>query len=132
MKRFWDKVNKKGDCWNWTASFRKAGYGAFKYKGKVISAHRMSFIIKHEYIPAGKWVLHRCDNRKCVNPAHLFLGNASDNMQDCANKNRLYSQNIPPKHGTQNLYCKGCRCEDCKRAHNINNREWRKRKALNR
>lgn len=89
MKRFFEKIDKTSYCWNWTASSRGNGYGAFKFKGKVIDAHRVSWMIHNGEIPKGLFVCHKCDNRKCVNPDHLFLGTQKDNMQDCKNKGRL-------------------------------------------
>lgn len=90
MKRFFDKIVKTDSCWNWTAALRgKSGYGCLKYKNKVIDAHRFSWILHNGDIPNNLLVCHSCDNRKCVNPNHLFLGTASDNMQDCLKKGRL-------------------------------------------
>lgn len=89
MKRFFDKVDKTEDCWNWTASSRGQGYGAFKINGKVIDAHRVSWTIHFGEIPNGLFVCHKCDNKKCVNPDHLFLGTQKDNMNDCLQKGRM-------------------------------------------
>ena len=88
MKRFFDKVDKTDSCWNWIASTR-VGYGAFKYKGKVVGAHRFSWELHFGNIPEGLMVCHKCDNPKCVNPSHLFLGTNSDNMKDAYDKGRL-------------------------------------------
>lgn len=75
-------------CWEWSGALR-AGYGVLKRAGKSISAHRYSYEASFGKIPDGLLVCHKCDNRKCVNPNHLFLGTYKDNMQDCKNKGRL-------------------------------------------
>ena len=87
-KRFFDKVDKRGkdECWNWTASTRNSGYGRIGYNGKVVSAHRLSWIIHNGPIPEGKWILHKCDNKLCVNPNHLYAGTPGDNNYDTAKR----------------------------------------------
>lgn len=89
MKRFFDKVEKTDYCWIWTGGGRGQGYGALKFKGKIVDAHRVSYELHYGEIPKGMFVCHTCDNRKCVNPDHLFLGTQKDNMRDCKNKGRL-------------------------------------------
>lgn len=93
IERFWSKVNKTDTCWEWTASCRSFGYGAFKLDKKVVDAHRLSYIIAHGDIPQGEGyhgncVLHKCDNPKCVRPDHLFLGTHQENEDDKIAKNR--------------------------------------------
>ena len=92
-QRFWDKVKKTDSCWIWKASYRGNGYGGFRWNGKMVSASRASWIIKNGEIPRGEGyhglcVLHRCDNRRCVRPDHLFLGTNKDNVLDCWRKGR--------------------------------------------
>lgn len=102
INRFWSKVSK-GDadaCWEWTASLDGRGYGQFGIRtGRNVRAHRFSYVVAFGPIPGDLFVLHRCDNRKCVNPAHLFLGDAGDNIRDCFAKGRARPN---PAVGVQN------------------------------
>jgi hypothetical protein len=91
-ERFFEKVNKTDDCWEWTATKNNKGYGMFYpgYGKEKVLAHRFSWEF-HNYpspIPKGKNVLHVCDNPGCVNPAHFFIGSHLDNMLDKENKGR--------------------------------------------
>ena len=89
--RFWEKVNVTSDknCWEWQASKMGYGYGQFGISsGKVVLAHRYSWIIHYGEIPNNLFVLHHCDNPSCVNPKHLFLGTQADNVFDMRNKGR--------------------------------------------
>lgn len=101
--RFWPKVALTPGCWIWQGSKRHNGYGQVFYNGRPERSHRVSWIMHHGPIPSGKWVLHRCDNRSCVNPAHLFLGTAADNTADMLRKKRHRSS---PKRGEQNNFAK--------------------------
>lgn len=88
--RFWKKVEKTSDCWNWVGCKDAKGYGEIGVGGKrgTAFAHRVSFELHNGQIPVGLHVLHRCDNPSCVRPDHLFLGTHSDNMQDMWEKGR--------------------------------------------
>lgn len=91
--RFWPKVEKSpSGCWLWIGAVsRFSGYGHFHFAGEQ-RAHRVSYILSFGQIPDGMFVLHACDNRRCVRPDHLFLGNHTDNMKDAKRKGRL----VPP------------------------------------
>jgi DNA-binding CsgD family transcriptional regulator len=87
--RFWAKVAicHRDECWLWTASKVK-GYGLFRLNGKLWRAPRYSFSAVRGPVPANQDVLHQCDNPRCVNPQHLFLGSHQDNMNDRERKGR--------------------------------------------
>lgn len=78
-------------CWIWGMSVRtgrRGGYGQIKVGKKMVSAHRISYLIHKGEIPKDLQVLHSCDVRSCVNPDHLFLGTQQENMDDMINKGR--------------------------------------------
>ena len=82
------KLNAKTGCWEWTAGLGVQGYGRFKQGGKTRLAHRVSYALHVAHIPEAALVLHKCDNRICVNPDHLFIGTQKDNQQDMRRKGR--------------------------------------------
>ena len=75
-------------CWNWTKALTHNGYGRSAIKTKEIRAHRLSYQTFVGQIPPGMQVCHRCDNRKCVNPDHLFVSDQLGNMRDMIQKGR--------------------------------------------
>lgn len=106
--RFWPKVDKRGpdECWPWLASVTSNGYGKILVNGRLEPAPRVSFVLAHGEIPAGLWVLHRCDNPPCVNPAHLFVGTRSDNVRDMYAKGRDRSPMPLGLHGEKHPMAK--------------------------
>lgn len=83
--RLWEKVDKseKENCWPFLGSKDKLGYGQISLrKGYPIKAYRAAWIVTYGEIPAGKWILHTCDNPSCVNPHHLYCGTPADNARD--------------------------------------------------
>ena len=85
--RFWRRVVKTDTCWLWTGGLRE-GYGVIWRDGKQMPATHAAWELTYGLVPDGKDVLHRCDNRPCVRPDHLFLGDDFDNQRDCLRKGR--------------------------------------------
>ena len=88
--RFWSHVDQDGPagCWEWRGSKRTNGYGYFVTARKKHQAHRLSYALTSGNIPDGMLACHHCDNKACVNPAHLFIGTVRDNAQDMIAKGR--------------------------------------------
>lgn len=71
VARFWSYVEKTDDCWAWTGGKGPGGYGAFRFKGKQLRAHRYAYELEHGQVPDGLVLDHLCRNRSCVRPDHL-------------------------------------------------------------
>lgn len=122
-ERFWEKVNKSAECWEWTASLTRGGYGQFhvRVNGKWAPrrVHRVAWEFVNGPIPDGLYLCHKCDNRKCLRPDHMFLGTAADNSKDAAAKGRTYRASTRTHcrkgHSNWYVYPSGRRhCVTCK------------------
>ncbi len=96
--KFWRFVTKGDGCWQWIASKNESGYGQFQMKvsGRWTPwlAHRVAYWLENGDIPEGMCVCHRCDNRACVRPDHLWIGTVADNNRDMGRKGRAVNGRI--------------------------------------
>lgn len=107
LNRFWERVNKstgENECWEWKGYIKPrtgiwdGAYGEFSFNSKHVRAHRFSYYLHFGEFDPKLLVCHKCDNTKCVNPNHLFLGTYLDNNRDTVNKGRrAKTQNIEKK-----------------------------------
>lgn len=97
-------VKTQVGCWELRANLAAGGYGRIRIGGRQYLAHRCVFAMLKGEVPTDKVVCHTCDNPKCVNPEHLFLGSQADNIRDCVRKGR--SHNPRPKALPE--YCRRC------------------------
>lgn len=87
-------------CWEWTGYIQDNGYGRMTFQRKSDTAHRWAVRATGVEIPKGVDVCHTCDNRRCINPNHLFLGTRLENMLDCKSKGRIaFGSMLPSKKG---------------------------------
>jgi hypothetical protein len=100
-ENFWDQVEPvDSGCYEWTGKMEKSGYGRVSWYGKKRLAHRVAMFLSSRLadLDTKLLVLHRCDNRKCCNPRHLFLGTHSDNTCDAVSKGRQF---MPDNRGAR-------------------------------
>jgi len=91
IKRFEKKFTKldSESCWEWEGARSNGGYGMIGIEGKSFAAHRVSWLLYVGAIPEGLFVLHKCDNKPCVNPSHLYVGSRCDNARDAVERTKF-------------------------------------------
>lgn len=89
--------DKSDGCWVWNRNNKCAYYGVFLLEGVHVHAHRVSWMIYCSDIPKGMVICHKCDNRRCINPSHLFVGTQRDNLLDAKSKGRLRNHWTQPR-----------------------------------
>ena len=140
--RFWERVRRltlvsHTGCWLWQGKKHPKGYAVMFLRGYGnMNAHRAVYIMRYRVkLTTEQFVCHSCDTRHCLNPAHLWVGTAKDNNQDCASKGRHHNAvktHCPKGHpyDERNTYLtkKGLRdCKACNRERQ--RRAWRENRA---
>lgn len=92
MKKSSYIINKDTGCWEWQGACSSSGYGHISMMGKSLMVHKLSYKLFKGNIYKPKFVCHTCDNKKCFNPEHLFLGTAKENYDDMVKKGRARFQ----------------------------------------
>lgn len=90
-KRFFANVEKEENgCWAWVGATRDDGRGSISISGKTMYAHHLSLTVHGRPLPKGLMACHKCHNRNCVNPDHLYHGTAADNSRDAVLAGRIH------------------------------------------
>lgn len=134
--RLWDRgILRDTGCIEWSAAFRN-GYGVIWHNGRHKGAHRASFEVVYGKIPSGLFVCHSCDNKKCINPEHLYLGTNQDNQLDAVarglhrtNPHNARKTQCPKGHSydSSNTYIRPDNARGCKMCIKASNLKWKGR-----
>jgi hypothetical protein len=88
-------VDPETDCWHYTGTLVGNGYGHLNFQGELVYVHRLSAGVFLNFdLDSKLYVLHTCDQRDCINPAHLYVGTQKDNMRDAARKGRMVGKKL--------------------------------------
>lgn len=112
---FTDKSGGPDACWPWTGGKSAGGYGMFR----KVYAHRAAYEAAHGAVPDGLIVCHRCDNKPCCNPAHLYAGTYADNARDAVERGQWKK---PPDPWASGMRQRGPQGTRCKRGHEYDRR----------
>ena len=94
QRNFWDHVDKSGDCWLWTGPQNRKGYGLWSVPGFRGLAHRYSLMLVESPKNNSLFACHHCDNPPCVNPQHLYWGDALDNARDVVARQGVHNKGV--------------------------------------
>lgn len=125
----------RSNCIEWTGSLSPRGYGILYFNNSLIGVHRLAWAIANGRMPRKNMdICHKCDNRKCVNPKHLFEGTRSDNMKDAVLKGRMFAPNRNKKFcirghefTKENTYIRKSGNRACLACHQMHSKNWRKK-----
>lgn len=112
VERFFSKVTPCDGCWIWRGNVNALGYARLVFMNKNYAASRIIFELYYGPIPHGMYACHICDTPRCVNPEHLFIGTAKDNVHDAWRKGRATVQKAAAASRMQRI-----NQESCKRGH---------------
>ena len=100
IKRFWGHIDIKSEdeCWEWKIFTTPKGYGQFQANRCTYKSHRLAYYLTYGKIPEDLYICHKCNNRKCCNPKHLYAGTQKENVQDCIRSGKFYFSGAGEKH----------------------------------
>jgi len=125
MDKFYQNIESAEDCWIWGGALNNKGYGTIYIGKKLWIASRLSYFIHNDDFDNKLFVCHSCDTPSCVNPEHLFLGTARENIYDMMLKGRAVFIGRKKltmeqrKHPSSSAYKAGCRCSICREYYRI-------------
>lgn len=127
-RRFWSKVEKTDDCWNWISAITKNGYALFMLRGRSVYSHRVSFLESHGSVSDTLVIDHLCRNRKCVNPSHMREITRGENVRigRFVQREKTHCDHGHPLSG-DNVARRGRNMRVCKLCHSRRNKEYRAR-----